>query len=156
MRKVVVVITIMVVIISTGIAEDTYFVMCNPESHVNVHSKAKKSSEVIAWLHFGTEVTVDKEYNGFCHVIDLMGEETSGWVSKKYLDIWEPMDDVEGIYLVVADGRVAIRNAINGKVKAWLQPGESVEVFAMTAEWAIVNKGFVRAEFLVEVEDEEE
>ena len=160
MKKVMMVVLIVVLLFGVCMAEDydeyegcdVYYVVCNPMSCVNLRTKASRGSSVIAWLPFGLEVRVDKETKGFCHLVGLIGEETSGWVSKKFLDIWEPMDDVEGMYRVISDGRLAVRNGINGKVKEWLKPGEEIKVLAMTAKWAIVDDGFVKAEYLEEIE----
>jgi len=158
MKKVLMVMMVLIVLMGGGIAEDeyegceVYFALCNPESFVNVREFPNRKQEPISVLFCGEKVYHDgKVRNGYYHIVGLSNESGDGWVSTRYIDIWEPMDDVAGMYRVIGDGRVAIREGIGGKVIGWLQPGTEVEVLAMSAKWAVINKGFVKADYLEEV-----
>lgn len=130
---------------------EVYFVMCNPDSYVNVRDFPSKKHEASGYLCYGDRVYTDgKKKNGFFHLVGLNTESGEGWVHGLYLDIWEPMDDVSGKYYNRSNGRVALRNGVNGKRIGWLKSGQEVYVLGMSAEWAVTKKGYVKAEYLEE------
>lgn len=157
-----------VLLFGIGFAEEyegceEYFVICDPDSYVNVREFPTRKQEPRYALYCGDKVYVDgKVRNGYWHIWGVSGESDEGWISPRYIDVWEPMDDVAGRYVVVGQGRVALREGIDGKRIDWVYPGEEVEVLAMSAKWAVVKKtlkkgcrkGFVKAEYLEEIADE--
>lgn len=149
MRKLVAVVVCIVTMFSIAIADESYYVMCHPDSFVNVRKSPSKNGTIVGCLYYGDEVKADgKTKNGFIHVVGLSLEDDEGWVRNLYLDLWKPMDDVIGEYTVVSKGRVAIRNGVNGKRTGWLKSGSDVFVYGMSAEWAVTNKGYVKSEYL--------
>lgn len=130
-----------------SVLADEYYIICNPKTSVNVRRSAKRASEKIGWLELGDMVESDGETeNGYmlCYLSNEYGE---GWVYKGYLTNEKPTPCGEMIE-VIANGRVACRQYVNGKRQGWLKPGSDIKVYAYTSEWALTKNGFVKSEYL--------
>lgn len=127
--------------------EEGYYVLCRPESMVNVRSRPKKNAPVVGWVAFGTFVKTDgKEKNGFVHVIDLAAEEPEGWIYAGFLTWDKPRD--EKYSAVVWGGRLIARSCIDGKQVCVLREGKTVTVYARCNQWAVTDKGYVMCDYL--------
>jgi len=132
------------------------YVICRPESFLYVRRFPRKTAEEIGRLEFGEEVVTRGEKRGKYVKIYLDNlEDGNGWVHAGYLVREAPAVPEEGeeMYRVQANGRVAARRYVNGSRRAWLRPGRTVKVYAMTAEWAITSQGFVRMKYLERAEE---
>jgi hypothetical protein len=49
---------------------------------------------------------------------------------------------------VAANGRVMSYRRIGGRRYHWLNVGDEVKVLALSDEWAVTNKGYVRTKYL--------
>ena len=132
-----------------GVADaDGYFVLCKPGSTVNARIRANKKAEVVGWYLCGDYIETDgRTENGFAHAVDVALEVNSAWISKRYLVKDEPITG-EWKATVTGKGRVAARRWIGGERSAWLKPGQTVTVYAISAEWCVTNKGYVRTKYL--------
>lgn len=129
------------------------WVICNPESYVNVRSNPQKKSMVIGRFESGTYIQLDgKKKNGFYHCINVSLEEDEGWISKGYIVFDEPKRPCNTYHTVTGNGRVAARSTMGGKRNCWLKKGMQVRVYVISDEWAVTNKGFIKSEFLEENE----
>jgi hypothetical protein len=128
---------------------DEYFIICNTKTEINVRRAAKRSSEKIGWLECGDRVETDGvKKNGFVYCYDMNTESGDGWVYAGYLVPDKP-EKYGGRYVEVkANGRVACRQYVNGKRQGWVNDGQEVKVYAVSAEWAATNKGFIKTEYL--------
>lgn len=126
---------------------DEYFIICTPGTSVNVRISPNTHAEVIGSKFFGDQVFVDKEKNGFVHITNLNSEYSDGWVYKGLLTEDQP-EEYNGTALVVSNARVAGRKYANGKIKCWLNNGTEVMVYAISEEWCVTDKGYVKTEFL--------
>lgn len=150
LKRFVALLVALVLLASVASAEIYVYVLCNPSSWVNIHSKPSKRSETIAYAFTGDKLYSDCEYkNGYIHVIDLASETTEGWVSEAYIVYDEPTvyDDYE-VFTVCVRGRVAVRKTVDGQRSRWLKNGAKIKVYAISNEWAVTNYGFVMTEFL--------
>ena len=126
---------------------DVYFIICEPKSDVNVRISPDMHSAIVGTKFFGDEVIVDKEKNGFVHITNLNSEYSEGWVYKGLITEDQPTQ-TNSRAVIVSDARVAGRKYVNGKIIRWLNNGTEVNVFAVSEEWCVTDKGYIKTEFL--------
>lgn len=132
--------------VSEGLTER--FIICNPDSYVNVRKTPKNGGEVIGQLYCGDAVLTDgKEKNGYLHCVDMSNEYGEGWVHEGYV-INDKPEIVESYGVISSNGRVAVRRWINGKRGSWIRDGTRVKVLAVSEEWALTVRGFVKTKYL--------
>lgn len=154
MNKIVaLVLSLLFCVLSAFALADEYFIICHPESFVNVREAPKKRGDVIGRLELGDKVESDgKEKNGYLHLINLPLEMTDGWVSLGYvtgqMEIRTVTAEIE------SKGRVACRRYINGKRRKWLRDGDQVTVYGWSDDWAITSQGYIMTKYL-EVQSEQ-
>ena len=130
-----------------AVAEE-YYVLCRPESEVNIRERPKLKSAIVACYFFGDKVVTDgREENGFVHVVDINGEVSEGWMYKGLL-VEDPPVASPGTAQVFSDGRVACRKYADGKIQKWLEDGSEVKVYAISEVWCITEHGYIKTEFL--------
>ena len=124
------------------------WVLCQPGSEVLIREKPSKRADVIGAAGSGEKLRTDwKEKNGWLHLIEVSNETGEGWISLEYIVFDEPIwMDAEGV--INGKGRVACRKSIGGKRKTWIQPGTSVEVYWISSEWAVTNRGYISCDYL--------
>ena len=128
--------------IETGMAEtitEQVWVLCNPESYVTLRSGPGKSR-----ASFGGAPC------GYLHVMEIPAEETEGWIISRNI-VYDRPHEVNGVMEIRAEGRVACRKWIEGKIIGWAHDGDQLTVYWMSASWAVTNRGYIRSEFLTEV-----
>jgi len=129
------------------------WVLCSPTGSVNIRQRPSKSSQVIGWYEAGDRLTTDWETKGeYLHIVDASLEYSEGWISTRYVVFDEPRwMGGEGM-TVIADGRVAIRQYIDGPRvtgrAGWAKPDSVLQVFWWSKEWSYTNRGFIRSEYL--------
>ena len=132
-----------------GIQEECW-VLCEPGSEVNLREVPKKHGAIFGAASCGTCMWTDqKERNGFVHVLELPAELDSGWISTRYIVYDEPRI-VMAQGRIRAEGRVACRKWIGGKVIRWVYDGDELTVYAVTEEWSVTDHGYIRTEFIGE------
>ena len=134
------------------------WVICKPGGLVHVRSKPGGS--VQGSVMPGREILTDgKVRNGWVHVVDLGAEDPEGWIHVGYIVTDEPEELMGAPATVTGEGRVACRESAGGsriKGKAgWIQPGETVQVFYLSEEWAVTNRGFVMTKYLERADADE-
>ena len=95
--------------------------------------------------------TDNVEKGGWLHVVDLPAECDTGWISSRYIVYDEPQPvfcELE----IRAEGRVACRQWIGGKVIHWVHNGETVMVYYSSEEWSVTDMGYIKTEYLEGVE----
>ena len=136
-------------LLTGAIAEETtrtVFVMCNPESYVNIRERPSKHARITGYALCGDGFETDGIVrDGFVHV-QCPTELGEGWISSGFVTYTEP-EEVGETWIVDSNGRVAARSTIGGPRKKWLKKGKEVTVYYI-ADVAITNHGFVDAEFL--------
>lgn len=150
MKRIMTVILMFLVLMTAvpGMAEKQVWVLCQPDSQVNIRSRASGRSEIVGYAMAGDEFRTDgKTKAGFLHVIAPV-EAGEGWISLGYL-VWEQPEYVGEMIPVGGTGRVNARKTVNGKRRCWVQPGEEIMVY-WVAEWAVTDHGFIKAEFIGE------
>lgn len=124
------------------------WVLCQPDSYVNVREFAKKSDNEIGIMECGDAAYTDgRTKRGFLYLCGVNNELGYGWIHKGYVVYSEPVIITleTNIY---ADGRVACWRSIGGTRRCWAQPGDVIRVYAVSDEWSITNKGFVKTQYL--------
>jgi hypothetical protein len=150
MRKRAVAIIMLIAVImaafSTVLADSRVFILCDPETPVNVRIKPKMGTKITGQLDFGDWVETDgEEKNGFIHV--YAGDAGEGWIHTGYVVDDQPQK-VKARASVAATGRVKSYKRIGGKRRNWLEVGDEVKVIAMSEEWAFTSKGYIRTKYL--------
>lgn len=127
---------------------ETVWVLCQPDSYVNTRPAPSKHNSPNGYMECGWYGESDgTEKNGFVYLESLSNEDGYGWVSAGFAVYAEPVIKTfrTNIY---SNGRVACWNNINGKRNCWLNNGDIVTVYALSDEWAVTNKGFIKTEHL--------
>ena len=134
--------------VSTGVCDEYgVFILCNPNTNVNVRSSPKKGTSVVGWIDFGDEVLTDGEKrNGFLHV--FTSGEMDGWIHSGYVVEDEPRKVERAWANVAATGRVMTYKRIGGQKNGWVEIGTQVRVYAISEEWAVTNRGYIRTKYL--------
>lgn len=149
MKRVIAVLWLLIALLSPSLAEHEYFVICNPDSFVNVRDAPKKGSQITGTLWIGDKVTADgHKRNGYQHVTGLTTESGDGWVYGGYLVADQPQVETVKAW-VDAKGRVACRRGVNGERTRWLKSGQELTLYASSAEWSVTDKGFVQTEYIL-------
>lgn len=149
MRKVFALLFFAVLIVSTATADESglwsVWVMCQPDSYVNVRDFPKTKAREAGYVELGQELKTDGvTRNGFLHID---GFEGGGWIYSGFVStdpVTVAMVDTE----IMSKGRVACRRYINGTRRKWLKRGEKVTVYAFAYDWAVTDQGFVQSKFL--------
>ena len=133
MRKIVIVLTLMMLILTT-------------DSYVNIRENPKKGAAKVGYACCGDDFQTDgKTRNGFLHVFAPI-EAGEGWISTGYI-VYSHPEEVAETWRVDSNGRVAARYSIGGSRYKWLKNGEDIYVYYV-AEVAVTNRGFVDARYL--------
>lgn len=145
MKKWAIMFILMLIIIQSASAQDAW-IFCQPDSYVYARAGASKATPAIGRLELGDEIRTDgKTRGGFLHCTGLSFEESEGWVYAGYVVFEEPEIIPDGDpYIVCANGRVACRRWVNGPRKAWARTCAELTVWAITSEWAVTTRGFIR------------
>jgi hypothetical protein len=125
------------------------WVLCQPDSYVNVRAKPKKTSEEVGYFECGAKILTDgKVKNGYLHIFGFMFEVSEGWIHKGYIVYDEPYFPIFENTTIESNGRVAARRTVNGEKRCWLKNGQAIKVYMVSDEWSVTNKGFVKTKFI--------
>ena len=114
-------------------AADSIFVLCQPNSFVNVRVFPKKWSEIAGRVELGDELETDGEKrNGYIHVIGFEGD---GWINAGFVTE-SPVEIRTFEAEIFSNGRVACRRSIKGHRRKWLSDGQKVVIYALAGDWA--------------------
>lgn len=124
-----------------------YYVICDPDSHVNARNKPQKAASIVGRLECGDMVWTDgKELNGYTHIIDCSFEQTEAWIKTRYMIRQKPIP--VSMETVVMKNRTLARNGVNGSVIRRIKAGSAVKIIIYTPEWCFTNKGYIKTECL--------
>lgn len=126
------------------------WVLCKPKTRVNLRLEPRKDSKSVGWLECGDEFLTDGTKRGnWLRVLDA--GECQCWIYAGYV-VTEAPEEVNENYVCVARNQVACRRWVDGpKIdgkRGWLKNGRDVKVFCIAGEWAITERGYIRAEWL--------
>lgn len=146
MKKAIAALITMALIYSTAAAE---WIICKPDSFVNVRRSPSKQATGIGRMELGEEITLTgKIQNGYAECIGLAFEETTGWIFAGYIVDDEPEVLDGDLYRNCGNGRTALRKWVDGPRRAWATEETTFTVYAMTPEWALTSKGYIRTEYI--------
>lgn len=151
MRIMVTALLLWALLVTGAAAEKTSgWVMCQPDSMVNIREKPDKNSDVVAWGYMGDEITLDGRKKGkWLHVI-IPCETGEGWIRSDYVSEDPPEDVGSGVFRVEKNNTFA-RTSAGGKIRLRMKAGKELTVHMVTALWCVTSEGFVRTECLIEV-----
>ena len=135
-------------------AEREGWILCQPDSYVNARWLPDKGSDIIGRLELGDRIVTDGERKGdYIHCVGLRFESNEGWIHRGYIT-WDEPRITEETWTVTAGGRTACRRYANGPRRCWAKRGSSVTVYAVSNEWALTDKGFVKTKYIKPTEVE--
>lgn len=124
------------------------FILCNPKTPVIVRESPKKGADEAGRLDFGDDVWTDgRKKNGYLHVIGIT-EAGEGWVFAGNTITDQPEKLTGARANIAANGRVMTYRWVGGKKNGWVEVGTQVTVYAISEEWAVTNKGYIRMKYL--------
>lgn len=134
---------------STAFADEyKVFIICNPKTPVIVRKTPRKGAEETGRLDFGDDVLTDgRKKNGYLHIIGVT-EVGEGWIFAGNTVTDQPVKLTGARANIAATGRVMTYRWINGKRNGWVQVCEEVKVYAISEEWAVTNRGYIRTKYL--------
>ena len=151
MRRVIALITLLTVVITAlpvSAEENECYIICNPKSYVCVRRSPKKGAEETGRLDFGDNFITDgKKKNGFIHVIGIT-EAGDGWIFAGNVISDKPEKLKNARATVAATGRVMSYRWVNGSKNCWINVGSELVVLAISNDWAVTNKGYIRTQYL--------
>ena len=150
------VIVLVMILHDVGLAESEgqCWVLCDPESYVIIRTAPRKTGIEVGGATCGTRLLTDsEEKKNYIHVTDLSAEYDSGWISLRYIVFDEPKE-INRTMVVQAQGRVACRKWVDGKITKWFYTGDTVFVYWASPSWSVTNRGYIQTQFLVEAGDE--
>lgn len=154
MKKIIVIVILAALLISTAAAEKPTeaWVMCQPDSQVNVRANPKNGSEVVAYAFPGDRIELSGKKKGRWYHCFISCEAGEGWIRSDFLSFYEPEIYPDGKVFVTTHGKLYARRSIGGTKRMTLKKGVKVTVYMMAAEWSVTDKGYIMTEFLEEVE----
>lgn len=140
---------IAILLISTVSVADTVWVLCQPDSYVNIRIRPSGRSRQEGYALCGESFETDcRMQDGFIHIYASI-EAGEGWISLGYI-VWDEPHAVNAQYYICSPYRVAVRKTIGGERRKWTHALDEFQVYWMSSEWAVTNKGFVKTEYLEE------
>lgn len=137
---------LLILLISFSAAAETVYVLCQPDSFVNVRQFPNKRSEVAGRVELGDQLETDgQRRNGFVHVFGTF--ESDAWISAGFVT----SDQVTVKRLeteIVSKGRVACRRSVKGARRKWAKNGQKVIIYAFSDGWCVTDQGFIQTRFL--------
>ena len=124
------------------------WIMCQPDSFVNIRETPGKGGRVIGHLQLGDAVQTGSRKKGYTHIEGSYTETGDGWVASGYIVDNEPQIETVKAW-VDAEGRVACRRSIGGDKRKWLKNGQELILYASSASWSVTSEGFVRTEYIL-------
>lgn len=144
MKKIIAILIALLLFIGTAFSE-TVYVLCQPDSFVNVRAFPKKNAQVTGWAELGDELETDgARKNGYVHVY---GFEGGAWICAGFVTE-DPVTVATVPTVIQSKGRVACRRSIKGTRRKWLSDGQKVVIYAFSDGWSITDKGFIQTRFL--------
>ena len=133
-------------LIGSACAETKYVLV---RSELNVRAKPSLGSHIHGRLYTGDSVQVSKTYRGWLFLENLPSEEGCGWISEQYV-VNEPVTQMDEVSATICgNGRVAIRNSVNGERTSWGHPGDTVYVYGTSDSWSVTDRGYIKTEYLI-------
>ena len=128
----------------------TCWIMCKPGSRVEIRATPDKGGISEGWLDCGDSFETDAETkNGWIHCYGV-GDAEEGWIYLGYVTTQKP-EEIGERYVCVANYRAACRKWMAGpqiESAPWIYNGQYCQVLVSDGEWAITNRGYIRAEWL--------
>lgn len=138
-----------------GEANGQAWVICDPESYVNIRIGPGKKRAEVECAFCGDHLFTDSvEKNGYLHVVDMNAEDQEGWINLRYVVFDEPREVMTRLR-IVSNARVACRKGVDGKIVRWVKNGDSVYVYWMSDTWAVTNRGYIQSRFIETASEEE-
>ena len=150
MKKVALILTVVLMFLAqiSLAGADSVFILCQPDSWVNVRNSPNRQGTVIGRFEIGDELETDgRMKHGFLHLVNLSLEDTEGWIHAGFVTEY-PVKVYQVKTEIVSRGRVACRRAINGTRRKWLKDGMKITVYAYSTEWAVTDRGFVKTDYI--------
>lgn len=147
MKRFLIVLLCLLIVCVSALA-DTVYILCQPDSFVNVREYPVKNGRICGRLEIGEEVETDGiKKNGFIHLIGTGFESGDTWVNLGFVTE-DPVTVRTFQGWIESEGRVACRRSINGTRRKWLKKNTDIIVYAYAYDWSITNHGFIQTQYI--------
>lgn len=144
------IIVVLMMITCVSYSEDDkteIYVLCHPDSYVNVRSYPGRKGEVLGRLEVGYQLYTDNVIkNGYIHCVDMSLEDTEGWIYKGYIIYDEPVEINTDTN--VLKNKVIARKYVDGDKRCYVKKDDILTVYWSGYEWSITSKGYIRTDLL--------
>ena len=157
MRTIIALIIIALMIVPAAQADQEpleAWVLCQPDSYVNVRYRASKNAEVIGQAYMGDHIELTGKRVGKWYHCLFSSESGDGWIREDYLEFGKPEIFPDGETFKTSSN-VRTRYSIDGKIRKRLKKGSTLLVFAKGPTWSVSTQGIIMTEFLEAPEDGE-
>ena len=142
MKKFLLILLILTLIPLTALTEAAW-ILCQPGSYVVCHPSPSKDSETLGYFYCGDEIDVIGDVKGWVKI--ACGFELGeGYVYKGYVTYDEPTEVNES--RVITKDKVRARRYIGGPRRRWLNTGDSITVYWVSASWSVTSQGYVQTD----------
>lgn len=153
MKRIIAAVLIILTMTASTAGAETAWVLCHPDSYVNIRWSPSTRSTAEAQVYAGDEIELDGKKDGkWLHCL-CSSESGDGWIRSDYISTDEP-DILDGAAYEITKNRTRVRTSASGRVIRMLKKGTTVTVYLMTPEWSVTNFGFIATEFLQAVTNE--
>lgn len=152
MKKITALILIMIVLTGTALADEHIgYVICNPNSRVNVRESPSKHADVIGYKELGSEITLDGKTNGrWLHIVNANLENSDGWIYEGNV-VYSVPREINTEHKATVNNLRA-RSSADGKIIKTLKKGTKVIVLVKSDKWCVTNTGYIQTRYLEETE----
>lgn len=149
MKRMVAILSILL-LLGTATAESSkVWVLCQPDSYVNIRARPSSGSQKEGYAICGDSFETDgKTRSGYTHVFASV-EAGEGWISNGFI-VWDEPEEVNTEMTISSKGRVALRRSIGGNRRKWGHNDDKLKVYWVSDEWSVTDQGFIKTEFLEE------
>lgn len=149
--RIMVIILLFLILIKPALAEgyepEEWYILCNPESYINLRTEPNKHSYAAGWAGCGDIVCPTGKTRGkWSQIYSGVDGYEYLWVITNYIVPDQP-ERVTGYVVTTAD-RVYIRKTPGGDPNGRVKKGTRIRAYAASNEWICTNHGYISTEFV--------
>ncbi len=156
MIRVLAIIILLVVVFSSAAAAEDGWVMCQPDSKVNVRARPDKISEIVGVAYAGDRIELTGKKSGLWLHCLLPCEAGEGWIRGDYVAGSEPVIIDGGAKYKTKMSNVLARYSMRRKkesVRKRLEKDVWVTVYLLGDEWCVTSQGYIMTDLLEAVNE---
>lgn len=131
------------------------YILCNPETYINIRTEPNKHSIAGGWAGCGDSVYPTGKTKGkWSQIVSTFDGYDYLWVITDYIVPDQP-ERITGYVITTAD-KVHIRKTPGGDSNGRVKKGTRIRAYARSHDWICTNRGYISTEFVIMEDDENE